>query len=82
MGRGVLCDWLRWYEEVKGEAPSPVSRHEIPVQEVRECLEWQGTKLRQGDVLMIRSGYVRWHKYVSSLSANCGCWLNLEQQCR
>lgn len=65
VGRGVLCDWLRWYEEKNGKAPSPVSRHEIPVEELQETLKWQGTTLRQGDILMIRSGYVRWHKYVS-----------------
>jgi hypothetical protein len=62
VGRGVLCDWLRWYEEKKGKAPSPVSRHEIPIEEIAQTLEWLGTTLRQGDVLMIRSGYVRWHK--------------------
>ena len=39
MGRGVLCDWLRWYEETKGkEVPSAVTRHEIPVEEVEEAL--------------------------------------------
>jgi len=63
VGRGVMCDWLRWYEEKKGEAPSPVTRHEIPVDELIETLKWQGTTLKQGDILIIRSGYVRWHKY-------------------
>jgi hypothetical protein len=67
VGRGVLCDWVRWYEEKNGTAPNPVSRHEIPVDELIETLKWQGTILRQGDILMIRSGYVRWHKYISSL---------------
>lgn len=62
VGRGVLCDWLRWYEEKKGKAPSPVTRHEIPIEEIIETLKWQGTTLKQGDIVMIRSGYVRWHK--------------------
>lgn len=63
VGRGVLCDWLRWYEEKNGKtAPSAVSRHEIPVEELKETLKWQSTTLRQGDILVIRSGYVRWHK--------------------
>jgi transposase len=65
VGRGVLCDWLSWYEEKKGKAPSPVSRHEIPIEEIEETLKWQGITLKQGDIMMIRSGYVRWHKYVS-----------------
>ncbi|KAF2681787.1 hypothetical protein K458DRAFT_433559 [Lentithecium fluviatile CBS 122367] len=61
VGRGVLVDWLKWYETTKGEAPSPVSRHEIPVDELEETLKWQGTTTRPGDILIIRSGYVRWH---------------------
>ncbi|KAF2439120.1 hypothetical protein P171DRAFT_131948 [Karstenula rhodostoma CBS 690.94] len=30
----VLVDWLGWYEAHKGEAPSPVTRHEILVEEL------------------------------------------------
>jgi len=63
VGRGVLVDWLSWYEKKHGDPPSAVSRHEIPVSEIEECLKWQGTTLRQGDILCIRSGYVRWHNY-------------------
>jgi hypothetical protein len=66
VGRGVFCDWLRWYEEKNGKAPSSVSRHEIPIEEIEETLKWQGTEVKQGDILMIRSGYVRWHKYALS----------------
>jgi hypothetical protein len=69
VGRGVLCDWLSWYEEKNGKAPSAVSRHEIPIDEIEETLKWQGTTVKQGDIMMIRSGYVRWHKYVALLDA-------------
>lgn len=62
VGRGVLVDWLRWHETHKGPAPSAVSRYEIPVEELEATLTWQGTSTRPGDILMIRSGYVRWHK--------------------
>lgn len=55
---------MRWYEETNGKAPSPVSRHEIPIEEVEAALKAQGTSVRQGDILIVRSGYVRWHKYV------------------
>lgn len=61
VGRGVLCDWVSWHEETKGRVPSAVSRHEIPISEIEETLKWQGTTLKQGDVLQIRTGYVRWH---------------------
>lgn len=65
VGRGVLVDWLRWYEAKHGTPPSPVSRHEIPVSELEQTLQWQGTTTRPGDIMLIRSGYVRWHKCVS-----------------
>lgn len=61
VGRGVLVDWLSWYEKKHGNPPSPVTRHEIPVSDLEACLRHQGTTLHQGDILMIRSGYVRWH---------------------
>lgn len=63
VGRGVLVDWLRWYEHKHGNPPSPVTRRPITVEEIEETLKWQGTTTRVGDIIMIRSGYVRWHKY-------------------
>jgi len=61
-GRGVLLDWLRWWEHKNGTAPKPTTRHEIRVDELDEVAKYQGLTLKQGDILMIRSGYVRWHK--------------------
>ena len=62
VGRGVLVDWLSWYEEHHGKAPSPITRHEITVDDLEAALKWQGTETKQGDILLVRSGYVRWHK--------------------
>ncbi|KAF2004324.1 hypothetical protein P154DRAFT_485524 [Amniculicola lignicola CBS 123094] len=74
VGRGVLVDWLAWYEQKNGvgSAPSAVSRHEIPLEEVEETLKWQGTTLKFGDVLMLRSGYVRWHNQASTTARKSG----------
>lgn len=58
-----LCDkQVRWYEHKHGTPPSPVTRYEIPVQDLEETLKYQGTTLRTGDIMLVRSGYVRWHK--------------------
>ncbi|KAK5126095.1 hypothetical protein LTR85_011450 [Meristemomyces frigidus] len=65
VGRGVLVDWLGWYEKKHGDPPSAVSRHEIPASELEEVLRYQGTTTRPGDILIVRSGYVRWHNYAS-----------------
>ncbi|KAF1957886.1 hypothetical protein CC80DRAFT_491225 [Byssothecium circinans] len=72
VGRGVLVDWLRWYETNRGEAPSPVQRHEITVEDLEETLKWQGTTTRPGDILLIRSGYVRWHNNASTQARKSG----------
>ncbi|KAL3462131.1 hypothetical protein BJX64DRAFT_299760 [Aspergillus heterothallicus] len=61
VGRGILADMVRFYETRDGQSPSPASRHEIPISDVISALEQQGTTPRQGDILLIRSGFVRWH---------------------
>lgn len=54
---------VRWYEHKHGKAsPSPVTRHEITVQDLEEVIKYQGTILQPADILIIRSGFVRWHK--------------------
>ncbi|KAF3403519.1 hypothetical protein F1880_009675 [Penicillium rolfsii] len=67
VGRGVLVDWLRWWEHQNPSTPppSPVTRHAIPISEIEQALKWQGTEIRQGDLLLLRTGYVRWHKQAS-----------------
>jgi hypothetical protein len=60
------------YEEKNGKAPLAVSRHEIPIMEIEETLKWQGTTLKQGDILMIRSGYVRWHNEANETERKSG----------
>ncbi|KAL1306058.1 hypothetical protein AAFC00_004184 [Neodothiora populina] len=66
VGRGILVDWLRWYEHKHGNPPSPVTRHEIPVSELIETMKYQGLEPRPADILIVRSGYVRWHNYSNS----------------
>lgn len=51
------------YEAKHGDPPSAITRHEIPITEIEDCLKWQNTTTRAGDILIIRSGYVRWHNY-------------------
>ena len=72
VGRGVLVDWLSWYEKTHGDPPSAVSRHEIPISELEECLQWQGTSTKPGDILLVRTGYTRWHNYASPVERKRG----------
>ncbi|GFP60376.1 hypothetical protein TASIC1_0017013800 [Trichoderma asperellum] len=63
VGRGILVDWLRWWEHCNPgkEAPSAISTYSIPASELEEVLKFQGTECRQGDILIVRTGFVRWH---------------------
>lgn len=73
VGRGVLVDWEGWraanepgYEpEVFG------SRTRLGLDELKRVLEWQGTQVRFGDLLFVRSGV-----FISflSISALHWCW--------
>ncbi|KAL2840289.1 hypothetical protein BJY01DRAFT_236789 [Aspergillus pseudoustus] len=72
VGRGILADMARFYEARDGKAPSPTTRHEIPIQDVISALEQQGTKPRQGDILLIRSGFIRWHDNATDIERRQG----------
>ncbi|KAL7892223.1 hypothetical protein HDV64DRAFT_273546 [Trichoderma sp. TUCIM 5745] len=68
VGRGILVNWLRWWEHQNPgkEAPSAISTYSIPASELEEVLKFQGTEYRQGDILIVRTGFVRWHEYGTS----------------
>ncbi|OAG42762.1 hypothetical protein AYO21_03045 [Fonsecaea monophora] len=57
---------VRFYERRDGRAPDPWTRYEIPLGDIQAALEDQGTTPRQGDILMIRSGYVKRHNESTS----------------
>lgn len=60
VGRAVLADVARWRQEVgrplRYDAPDPVTADDL-----RSTLAWQGTRVRAGDILLIRVGWVGWY---------------------
>lgn len=58
VGRGVLLDYVR-YAEQKGIKYDPWTRHEITVADLNAICEEQGVELKQGDVIIVRSGFVK-----------------------
>jgi kynurenine formamidase len=60
VGRGVLADIGRWRAAIGRplhyDRPDPIEPDEIA-----ECLAAQGTTLRAGDVLLVRTGWVGWY---------------------
>ncbi|CAG9993040.1 unnamed protein product [Clonostachys byssicola] len=70
VGRGVLADWVRWWELTRPEIPLPQvnSPHAIPISEIEEVLNYQNTTPRQGDILFLRTGYIRWYNQADETS--------------
>ena len=80
-GRGVLADVERW----RASAGRPIDAgtpDEISVEDLRSTLEAQGTEVRTGDLLLIRTGWVSWYRTLDaagraevatkSLRSSCG----------
>lgn len=64
VGRAVLADIGRWRESVGRplhyDRPDPIEPEELV-----ECLDAQGTQLEEGDVLLMRTGWVGWYEQLS-----------------
>ncbi|KAI1173680.1 hypothetical protein F4777DRAFT_425850 [Nemania sp. FL0916] len=64
VGRGVLIDYHGWRTSPKGRAQSKVEDYDsfasvsIPLEDLQACLKSQGTELKFGDILFIRSGFM------------------------
>ena len=58
VGRGVLLDYAAW-ADAKDLKPAIFEPTSIPVSTLQEIAAHQGTTLREGDILFVRSGYIR-----------------------
>lgn len=58
--RGVLVD-IKNFHERRGSALAPNERYPLTAERLDEVLAAQGSVLRQGDVLLIRTGWLEWY---------------------
>ena len=59
-GRGVLLDLVKYYTDLHGKLPyDPITTHPIPVTDIVKCAEVQGITFRQGDILLLRAGFMQ-----------------------
>lgn len=66
-GRGILLDWVAWYEKKHGKpAPAPYFTYRIPLSELEEVAKAQGTEFRQGDILLVRTGFSHWYDHIAN----------------
>lgn len=59
-GRAVLADIARWRESI-GRPLRPGESDVIEPEEIDECLAAQGTTLQEGDILLMRTGWIAWY---------------------
>ncbi|KAF7561169.1 hypothetical protein G7046_g2970 [Stylonectria norvegica] len=64
VGRGVLLDYASWADD-KGLEPALFESTSIPVSTLKEVASSQGTTFQKGDILFIRSGWVRGYNKLS-----------------
>ena len=65
IGRGVLAD-ISDYLDSRSVPVDPTSRMIIGPSLLDEVLAWEGVRLRQGDILLIRTGWMAWYLSLDS----------------
>ena len=63
-GRGVLLDW-RWWALNNGVRYCPFTSHAIPLDQLLAVAAEQRTEFREGDILLIRTGWTAEYGYLS-----------------
>lgn len=58
--RGVLLD-VKGYFESSGRELVPDERHGITPAELDAAARWAGVSLRQGDIVLVRTGWLEWY---------------------
>lgn len=71
VGRGILLDYSSWAQQ-QGIHYSPIERHVISEKDLEAVAAWQGTAFSHGDILLIRSGFVKWYNEASPEDRKCG----------
>lgn len=65
MGRGVLLDYAAWAES-QGLTPKVFETTSITLEDLRKVAEYQNTTFKEGDILLIRSGWVKGYTQLTS----------------
>jgi hypothetical protein len=64
-GRGVLVDVARWRES-EGRPLVPNTSDPIEADDITSTLAAQGTTVEEGDVLLVRTGWIEWYRTQSA----------------
>lgn len=65
VGRGVLLDYYQWARD-NGKPYDPLSSHAITLKDLKAVAASQNLTFQQGDILLIRSGYIHTYHTLST----------------
>ncbi|TGO83374.1 hypothetical protein BPOR_0657g00050 [Botrytis porri] len=71
VGRAVLIDYVA-YAQRHNISYSPVTRHEISVETIEKIAKEQGVVFKEADILIVRSGFVKWYEEANAEERNRG----------
>lgn len=57
VGRGVLIDFKRYWEETTGTPYHPLDGYRITAEDMEKVAKHQGVEFKLGDILVVRTGY-------------------------
>lgn len=61
VGRGILVDYATWAAE-NGVEYDPMSSYRISLDVVKKILKEKNVTPRAGDILLMRSGWIKWYE--------------------
>jgi kynurenine formamidase len=67
VGRGVLIDYVAFAQRHNIKY-SPVETHAITPAELEQAAKEQNVKFKQGDILLVRSGFTKWYNEIEDIS--------------
>ncbi|MGE0802624.1 MAG: cyclase family protein [Lautropia sp.] len=65
VGRGVLVDFAGWRDAI-GKPVDGAARTAITPADLDAVLSWAGCTVRQGDILLVRTGWLRWYLHLDA----------------
>ena len=82
VGRGILIYYYTWSRE-NNVSYDPLEKYSIPVSNLKKCIAPQNLKIQPGDILFIRSGFIKTHSTLDTLASEkqrLSIQLTLQQQ--
>lgn len=72
VGRGVLLDYASWAEK-NNITYSAASKHLISYKDLEQIAADQKVEFKVGDILMVRTGWIKWYNEASDAERVDGC---------